>query len=89
MAVHGTFIIKHTVGLHARPATILAKTASEYESQIDVIFHDKKGNAKSLLNILGLGVKKGDEITIRVEGIDEKNAFAAIRDLLNCNFHEL
>ncbi len=88
MTVHGKFIIKHQVGLHARPATLLVKTASDYESRIDVIFQEKTGNAKSLLSILGLGIHKDDEFIIRVEGSDESLAWHAITELIDSNFHE-
>ena len=88
MTVHGNFIIEHQVGLHARPATLLVKTANAYESTIDVIFQGKKGNAKSLLSILGLGIHRNDEFIIRIEGADEALAWHAISELIDSNFHE-
>lgn len=88
MAVHRKFTIDHQIGLHARPATLLVKTAGEFEADIEIVFKEKKGNAKSLLSILGLGVKKYDQITIQIQGADEEFAMEAISNLITNNFYE-
>ncbi len=59
------------VGLHARPAAALAKAAGESGHAITLTTAEgKKGNAASVLTLLTLGVKGGDEVTINVSGDD-------------------
>lgn len=72
------------IGLHARPASELAKTASMFTSDVKIITNGKEGNAKSIMNVMALGIKNNDEITIEVSGLDEEQAVAKIRlELLN------
>lgn len=47
------FVIENEQGLHMRPAGVLAKAVTKFESDVTIVFEDKKINAKSLLNIIG------------------------------------
>ena len=69
------YIIKDEIGIHARPAGILAKEAKKYESRIIVGKGGKSAEARKLMAIMGLGVKCGDEVEVTVEGADEDQAF--------------
>lgn len=80
--------VKNAAGLHARPATLLVKKASKYQSDITIVKNDQEGNAKSILGVMAMASKKGDEIEIRVDGSDEKEALAAIITLFESNFGE-
>ena len=66
------------IGLHARPASELVKLAATFESDVKIISQGRSGNAKSILNVMALGVKQGQEITIEVSGADEETAVAKI-----------
>ena len=57
--------IKDEIGFHARTASLFAKKASKFESEIFIEFKGKKVNAKSTLSIMTLGVKSNDEIVLR------------------------
>ena len=65
-------------GVHARPASIFAKTASRFKSNVSIVQGNKVANAKSIINIMGLCLKKGEEIKIVTEGVDEKEAMEAL-----------
>ena len=65
-------------GVHARPASIFAKTASRFKSNVSIVQGNKVANAKSIINIMGLCLKKGEEIKIITEGVDEKEAMEAL-----------
>lgn len=65
-------------GLHARPAALIAATASKYESSIDIIHDNHQANAKSIAEILGLGLTCGNRITITARGKDAAAAAAEI-----------
>jgi phosphocarrier protein len=80
--------IKHESGLHARPAVLFVQTASQFESNIRIFFNGKEANGKSLLSILGLGIKKGAQITLQAEGEDCQSALQKLNDLVDANFGE-
>jgi len=80
--------IKHESGLHARPAVLFVQTASQFKSNIRIFFNGKEANGKSLLSILGLGIKKGAQITLQAEGEDCQLALQELNDLVDANFGE-
>lgn len=73
------YVITDPLGIHARPAGMLAKLAKEYESKILIMKGEKTVAATQLLMLMGLAVKHGDEITVFVEGTDEDIAFDGIQ----------
>ncbi len=75
-------------GLHARPAKLLADTASQFSSEITLVNGDIEGNAKSLLSILMLGVAQGSQVLVRIFGTDEGKALLAIMKLAESGFTE-
>ncbi|MCU7557577.1 phosphocarrier protein HPr [Macrococcus capreoli] len=77
-----SYVIIDETGIHARPATMLVQTASKFESDIQLEYNAKKVNLKSIMGVMSLGVGKDAEITIFAEGSDEKEAIAAITDVL-------
>ncbi|MGL5308513.1 MAG: HPr family phosphocarrier protein [Metamycoplasmataceae bacterium] len=73
------------VGLHARPASITVAIASKFSSDIKINANGKSGNLKSIMNIMALGVKAGEEITIEATGSDEQEAINAIQEEMKKN----
>lgn len=71
------------IGLHARPASELTKIASSFASNIKIIAKGKEGNAKSIMNIMALGIKKDDEITIEADGADADQAIDKLKSELS------
>lgn len=70
--------VKNQTGLHLRPAGILCRTAMLYKSHISLVYGNTTANAKSVLSVLGAGVRAGDEIEIQCEGVDEQEALEAM-----------
>ena len=70
--------IQNPTGLHARPAKVFVNIAKGFESDVNVYYGEKKANAKSMISMLTLGVEKGSEIRIEVEGSDEEQALRAV-----------
>ncbi|WP_455538587.1 HPr family phosphocarrier protein [Terrisporobacter sp.] len=81
-------VIKNETGLHARPAGMFVKKASEFTSTVEVKYKDKVVNAKSIMGIMSLGLKKGEEITICAHGADEQAAVDALYELVESGFGE-
>ena len=80
--------INNEVGLHARPATFFIQKANEFNSGIWVEKDERRVNANSLLGVLSLGITKGTTITLLADGSDEKEAIAALSELVSGNFGE-
>ncbi|MAC62302.1 MAG: PTS sugar transporter subunit IIA [Flavobacteriaceae bacterium] len=80
--------IKDEIGFHARTASLFAKKASKFESEIFIEFKGKKVNAKSTLSIMTLGVKSNDEIVLITNGNDEKEAHNALISYIENNFND-
>jgi phosphocarrier protein len=79
------YIITDELGIHARPAGLLVKAVSQYNCDVTIKKGEKEGNAKSIISIMTLGVKKGDEVTFLVDGTDEAEASETLRVFLNEN----
>ena len=79
------YTLTDPVGIHARPAGVRAKEAKNFESTVTLIKGDKSAKAGSLMKVMGLGAKQGDELTIQVEGPDEEACAAAIEKFLKEN----
>ena len=79
------YVIKDEVGIHARPAGILAKEAKKYDSVIKIHFNGKEAEANKLMAVMGLGGKSGKTITVTVEGTDEEVASKAIEKFFKEN----
>lgn len=75
-------ILNNELGLHARPASVLVKTAERFAANIKLIKGNKEANLKSILGVLWLQVKDKEEIIVKVEGPDEKQALDKIIDLI-------
>lgn len=82
-------IVSNKVGLHARPVSILVKTAMGFKSKIVICKGNQVADAKSMLTILAMGVTNGTEITLRAEGKDEVKAIDSLKNLFESNFGEL
>lgn len=80
-----TYTVQDELGLHARPAGMLAKAAAGYKSVIMIDNGTKKADAKRLMAIMGMGIKKGAVVTVTVEGEDEDTAAAAIEEFFKTN----
>jgi phosphocarrier protein HPr len=77
------FVVKNATGLHARPATLLAKKAAQFKSDVSIQNGDKVVNAKSLIGILSLGAGKGANLKLVINGADEEVALTEIVKFLD------
>ena len=80
------YTIKDELGIHARPAGMLAKKAKSYaETTVSITANGKTVNAGQLMKLMGLGVKQGTEVTITCEGANEAEAAAGLQAFLEEN----
>ena len=79
------YTITDSIGIHARPAGMLAKEAAEFKSKVFLHFGDKKADARRLIAIMGMGIKHGNTVRVEVEGEDETEAAAQIEAFFKAN----
>lgn len=81
-----TYTINDPLGIHARPAGLLAKAAKAYGDTVVTVTKD--GNtvkASQLMKLMGLGIKQGNEIVVAAEGPAEDEAIAAMQKFFEEN----
>jgi phosphocarrier protein HPr len=83
-----TFTIRNRLGLHARAAALLVKTANRFTAEV---FLEKDGvevNGKSIMGLLMLAASKGTKVTLKAEGKDSVQAIQTLGKLIENNFGE-
>lgn len=84
----GTFEIINRLGLHARAASRLVQTASQFPCEVTVRREDQRANAKSVMGVLLLCGAKGTRITVEAEGDSADAAVEKIGELIRSRFGE-
>ncbi|MEL7609678.1 MAG: HPr family phosphocarrier protein [Bacillota bacterium] len=80
--INKKIVIRCASGLHARPAANVMKAAKKHASKVQIINKEKTANAKSLVEILGLGANRGDEVVLICDGEDEEAAAAELQAIM-------
>lgn len=80
-----SYVIQDPMGIHARPAGLLAKAATAYPCSISITSPAGTADAKRLMSIMRLAVKAGMEVTITCEGDGEEEAAAGMEAFLKEN----
>lgn len=79
------YTITDAQGIHARPAGLLVKLAAGFPCKVTIGKNGKDMDAKRILGVMGLGVKQGEEITVKADGEQEDAAIEAIDSFLKEN----
>ena len=79
------YTINDACGIHARPAGLLVKTVKGFASTATLEKDGKSCDMRKLMALMGMGVKQGETVTIKVEGDDEEAAAEAIQKFLSEN----
>ena len=82
-----TYTITDPVGIHARPAGLLAKSDKGLDSTVTVSKADgsKSAAATKLMALMGMGIKTGESVTVTIEGGDEEANAAAMEQFFKEN----
>ena len=88
MVVSKKMSIINRLGLHARAAAQLVKTANQFSSEITITKDDEQVNAKSIMGILMLAAACGSHIVVTIDGEDAEDALTSIEGLVNDGFGE-
>lgn len=82
--IQGKTIIQSTLGIHARPAALIASCVKKCQSDVTIVFDGKSVDPGNYIKLMNLHLKYSDEIELIVEGSDEQEVFAEIMKLLQC-----
>lgn len=80
--------ISNRLGLHARPAAMVAQTAGSFDCDIKIAKDQVEINAKSIMGVMMLAAEYGSTLRLRFDGADEKQACEALTALFENKFNE-
>ena len=80
--------ICNKLGLHARPAALVVKTAEQFVSEILLLKDGIQVNGKSIMGVMMLAAAYGSEIILRANGPDKEAAVDALETLIQSKFDE-
>jgi phosphocarrier protein HPr len=80
--------IINKLGIHARPAAEIVKTAGKFKSSVTIIRDDLEVNAKSIMGVMMLAAEFGATIVIRAVGDDAEQALDALQAVIANKFGE-
>lgn len=81
-----TYTITDPVGIHARPAGMLAKAAKALDSTVTITKADgRSAVATKLMALMGLGIKQGETVTVTIEGGSEDTDATAMEQFFKNN----
>lgn len=75
--------VKNPNGLHLRPWYLVVKMVQPYKSKIEIVKEFARVDARSVLSLMTLGVKQGEQIVVEAEGEDAETAVAALAEFLD------
>ena len=81
-------VVLNSQGLHARPADMLVKLASEFDADIEIVKNGEHVNGKSILSVITLAAEQGTQLSITANGSDAEDAVAALAELFGRAFDE-
>ena len=77
-----TYTITDKNGIHARPAGLIVQASKQYRSEISLSCGEKRADCKKLIQLMQLGVRGGDEVTVTATGDDSHAAICEIEDTM-------
>lgn len=83
-----TLAVSNRLGLHARPAALLARAAGKFKCRVRIAKSDIEVNGKSVMGLLMLAAECGSRLAVSCDGADEKKALAEIEKLFVTKFKE-
>ena len=81
-------LLTNDIGLHARPAALLARTVSDVDASVTVGFAGKQADARSVLALMALGARGGDTIRVAAAGPDAAEALRRVEALAERGFDD-
>jgi phosphoenolpyruvate---glycerone phosphotransferase subunit DhaM len=87
-AVEAEVELTNEIGLHARPAAVLARSLTGLSADVTIRLGDKESDARSVLGLLGLAARKGARLVVSARGEQADEAVRRIERIVTDNFGE-
>jgi phosphocarrier protein FPr/phosphocarrier protein len=81
-------VVRLAHGIHARPAAVISDAAKKFGAEIEFFARDRRVNAKSIVALMSLGIRKDEAITILARGSDAQAAIDTLADLIENGIRE-
>jgi phosphocarrier protein HPr len=75
-------------GLHARPSSLIVRTASRFKSSFTLSVEDRTANGRSIMEVMMLASPMGTQIVLEAEGEDAAELVHAVAALIDAGFDE-
>jgi phosphocarrier protein HPr len=83
-----TVRIVNKQGLHARPSTLIVKTASKFKSALTITVRGETANARSIMEVMMLASPAGTEVLLEASGEDAAACLDAVAAVFDSGFGE-
>jgi PTS hybrid protein len=80
--------LTNEIGLHARPAALVARAMAGLDARVTVRFGDTTADGRSVLALMALGARGGDEVHVSATGPQAEDALRTFQDLAARDFDE-
>jgi phosphocarrier protein len=80
--------VRNRAGIHTRPASMIVRTASQFDADVYIQKDDYEINGKSVIGVMTLAAEQGATLTLIFDGEDESEAADAIVELFEDGFGE-
>lgn len=80
--IQTSLVVKHKNVIENRLIALLVQEANHFSCKISFQKDNKKINAKSIMGMMSLVLKEGDQIILIADGEDENAATESIKELL-------
>ena len=81
-------VVNHESGIHARPAALIVKLASQFEAEVFLTCEGTEVNSKSIMSVMMLAAAQNSAVLIKAEGSDAAQAVAAMVKLFESDFQD-
>ena len=82
-------VIVNALGLHARASAKFVNLAKTFSAEIALQRDDgQRANGKSIMAVMTLAAARGSALTLQASGADEREAFTALKALIDDRFGE-
>ena len=86
MKIAEKILVSNPLGLHLRNAARLVLIVDRYKCEVEIQNGSRRANARSILGLIALGIARGAELEISVEGNDAEELLDAVRDFFEKDF---
>jgi PTS hybrid protein len=80
--------LTNKIGLHARPAAMVARAMTKFDARVTVRFGAATADGRSVLALMALGARGGDEVHVSATGPQADEALRTFQDLAARDFDE-